>query len=101
MQIFVNSNEETRDLGPTSMAPKRTIDGPANARSCSLRAPFLVIPYFQGVRSFRYIRCNKKTYFGVDSGNEDNLEMRSLVNIEMGRVVITAYRDLRSSIQDW
>lgn len=83
------------------MAPQRTIDGPTNARSCSIWTPFLAMLYFQGLKSFRYISRNKKTYFGVDSGNEDNLEMRSLVNIEMGRVVITAYRDLRSSIQDW
>ena len=34
----------------------------------------------------------------MDSGNEDALEMRPLLNIALGRDVITADRDLRSSI---
>ena len=66
----------------------------------TLEISMVILDQLRGVKSFRYISCNKETYFGVDSGNEDTLEMRPLVNIALGRDVITADRDLQSSIQD-
>jgi len=67
----------------------------------TLEISMVILDQLRGVKSFRYISRNKETYFGVDSGNEDILEMRPLVNIALGRDVITADRDLQSSIQDW